>query len=314
MTGPELRYPFSALVSYHYYPDPEQIAGLATGGLRLIGDSGAFSAHTSGKPINLDTFAAWAHATRDSTTWTAGLDVIGDADGTWDNWQALRSLDLDPIPTVHYGSPPSVLDRYAEQGVDFVGLGGMVGRKSESDRLLRWCLSMMRYARDTWPGMRFHGWGVTHPSLVQNLPWWSVDSSGFGQSYRFGRLKLWDPVARRHQTAALDGREPYRHGALLRRHYSVTPEQVATSTPANRRTLIRVSAYSFQLLEDYLRARHQVTPPTYGLRSPSLCGPSLHAVDGSVGNLSVLCGPSVHAALSGEDLHLTAAPTEGTRP
>lgn len=311
MTGPRLRYPLSALVSFHYYPDPGKVTALAAGGLRLIGDSGAFSALTLGKPVQIDAFAGWCHKVRPHTTWLAALDVIGDADGTWRNWRALRSHDLDTIPTLHYGCDPREMDRYVTEGVDFFGLGGMVGRKSEQARLLRWALGMMRYARDTHPAVRFHGWGITHPRLIETLPWWSVDSSGFGQAYRFGRLNLFDPDRKRNVKVTLDGRDAHRAGGLLRRHYGTTAAEVATSTPANRRLLIRVSGRAYQLLEDFLRDRHRVTPPSYGVRAPT-GGTSVHAVDGSIGNLSCLLGTSVHAALSGEHRHLTPPSEERT--
>lgn len=312
-----LRWPASALVSFHYYPDPALVARLAAGGLRLVADSGAFSALTQGAPITVDTFTPWAHAVRDHTCWVASLDVIGDPDGTWDNWQALRTQGLDTIPTIHYGTHPKVLDRYAEEGVDFLGMGGMVGRKSEQARLMRWTVQVMRYARDNHPGMRFHGWGVTHPQLVMNLPWWSVDSSGFGQAYRFGRLNLFNPETGKSEKADMDGRDVFRLGRLLRRHYGTTPDALAYSTPANRPHIIRVSLRSYQLLEDHLRARHNVAPPVYGVRHPAGVGTNLHAVDGSAGNLLELTHPedtNVHAAISGEDRLLLNTTTEGNQP
>lgn len=293
----ELRYPVSALCSFHYYSDPAVVKRLHDGGLRLIGDSGAFSALTSGKPIDLDAYIRWGHAVLPYTTWLAGLDEIGNADKTWTRWRTTRKAGLDVVPTLHYGATPRLMDRYVEQGVDFFGLGGMVGRKSEQARLMRWALSMMRYARDTHPGVRFHGWGITHPLLLTNLPWWSVDSSGFGQAYRFGRLNLFDPDTKRSHTAALDGSDVYRLGPLLRKHYGTTAKSVERSTAANRPHVIRVSARSFQLLEDHLRLRHRIPPPTYGVRDP-MAGTNVHAVDGSVGNLTAMLGTNVHAALA----------------
>ena len=307
MTGPELRYPINSLVSFHYYGDPGKVAGLAAGGLRLIGDSGAFSALSSGKPIDRDAFAAWCHAVRPHTLWLASLDVIGNAEASWRNWRALRQAGLDVVPTVHYGAPPTSLDRYVDQGVDFFGLGGMVGRKSEQDRLMRWTLSMMRYARGTHPQVRFHGWGITHPLLLMNLPWWSVDSSGFGQAYRFARLSLFNPDTRRHEKGALDGRDVYRLGPLLRKHYGTTAKAVERSTPATRPLLVRVSARSFQLMEDYLRGRHRVAAPTYGVRGEVAAGTNVHAVDGSIGNLAEMArrpvGASVDPVLTGTHVH-----------
>lgn len=284
----DLRYPLSALVSYHYFRDPAILHTLARGGLRLIGDSGAFSAHSLGATITLDEYAAWCQATMDATTWHAGLDVIGDAAGTWDNWVNLRTLGVESVPTIHYGTDPTVLDRYADEGIDFLGLGGMVPLKSEPQRLLRWCLQVMRYARDNHPTMRFHGWGVTHPDLLMNLPWWSVDSSGFGASYRFGRMSLWDPAANKIVGVNLNGRDAHKAGRLIREHYQTTPDAIEHSTAENRGLVIRVSCRSLQFMEDYMRKRHQVTPPTHGIRNPPALGPSLHYAEGDPGKIAAM--------------------------
>lgn len=63
MTGVELRYPVNALASYHYFKNAD-MARLARGGLRVIADSGAFSAETQGTPVDIDEFAQWATANR----------------------------------------------------------------------------------------------------------------------------------------------------------------------------------------------------------------------------------------------------------
>lgn len=287
-----LRYPVNALVSYHYFARVD-VAEVAALGLRLIGDSGAFSALTQGAVIDVGAFADWALRWRASLAWVASLDAIGDAEASWRNYRVLRARGLDVVPTVHYGEPPSVLDRYADDGVDFVGLGGMVGMKGEPDRLLRWSLGMFRHARDHHPGMRFHGWGVSHRRLLLNLPWYSVDTSGFGSAYRYARMKLWNPGTHQFQFMLLDGRGPHAARALLADHYGgVTPEMVARSHAGNRRLLIRVSARSLQGFEDHLRSRHQVPAPAYGLADEGT-GPHAHFADGGVHNIRDL-GPHLH--------------------
>lgn len=290
MTGPTLRRPLSALVSFYYYPRAADVAMLHRGGLRLVADSGAYSALSLGKTISVEAFAAWARDVADHVAWVAGLDAIGDAAGTWANWQRLRELGVETVPTVHYGAPPHALDRYAAEGVDFVGLGGMVGRKSEPARLMRWTLAMMRHARDHHPAMRFHGWGVAHPLLVQSLPWYSIDSSGFGSGYRYGRLNLFDPDQRRLVGATLDGRGAFTVGTLLRQHYGVEPAEVARSHGANIDLQLRVAAHASQLLEDHLQRRYAVPPPTYGLREP-VVGTAVHFVDAALHNLRRLTDP-----------------------
>lgn len=271
-----LAYPVNVLVSYHYF-NKADVGQMKRWGLRIIGDSGAFSAQSQNAPIDRDEFFAWARHWRDDLYWIASLDVIGDPEQSFLNWQAAPD-DLRLIPTVHYGEDPSMMDRYVENGADLIGLGGMVPYKSEPQRLLRWCLSMMRYARDNHPHVRFHGWGVSHPTLMMNLPWWSVDSSGFSAAYRYGMLKLFDPVAHKRLNIPLNGVKVAKYAALLRDHYDVDWRRITTSHPGNRRDLVRVSIRSMQLLERYLQQRHKVTAPASLLQPEG--GPQVHAAIG----------------------------------
>lgn len=157
MTQVNITYPVDALVSYHYYAKDKAMAPLVdTGRLRLIGDSGAFSARSQGAAIDLDAYAAWVTRWRDHLCWAASLDVIGDPIGSHRNWLRLRDdHQLAAIPTLHAGSDMSWMDAYASQGVDFIGLGGMAG-PSGAGRAYRWAVHAFRYARDNWPAVRFH--------------------------------------------------------------------------------------------------------------------------------------------------------------
>jgi hypothetical protein len=306
-----LEYPINSLVSFHYFKDID-IAEMRGWGLRIIGDSGAFSALTTGAPVDVREFAAWGKRWKRDLFWLASLDVIGDPKGTRKNYEILRSEGLDVIPTIHYGADPSLLDEYAAEGVDFMGLGGMVGRKSEPKRLLRWTLGVFRYARKKHPQMRLHGWGVTHPELLMNLPWFSVDSSGFSSAYRYGRLTLFDPSTAKRVGIEMDGRDIYRHKDLVANVYGLdSPSRAAESTPATRRDLVRLSVSAVQKQEAYLQARFHVSAPQYGL-SDSVDGVKIHAAVGFPGSQATLGisptdkapreiggGPRIHAAFAG---------------
>jgi hypothetical protein len=272
-----LALPVNSVFSYHYFRDAD-LAEMAGWGIRIVGDSGAFSAMNSGTHVDRDEFHAWAYRWRDALLWTAALDVIGNAEQSWINWLAAPS-GLRLVPTIHYGAEPREMDRYADAGVTLMGLGGMVARKSEAPRLLRWALSIMAYAAKQWPDVRFHGWGVTHPELLENLPWWSVDSSGFSSAYRYGRLRLWDDKRRGTRTVALDGRSPAADRDLLR-EYGIDWQDSLRSVSDNRRLLVRAGLASLQRQERWLQARHHVTPPQQ-IVNPPACGPLIHGVDAS---------------------------------
>jgi hypothetical protein len=295
VTGPLLRHPINALVSYHFYAKQDVHTLAQRSGLRLIGDSGAYSALSQGAPIDLRAFAEWGARWRNDLCWLASLDVIGDARGSRRNYEWLRSQGLNVIPTVHYGAKPTVIDAYVKDGVDFIGLGGMVSQSYSSAQLLRWALSVMRYARHQHPQVRFHGWGVTTVDLMIALPWWSVDSSSYGSAWRYGRQRLFDPRSATFVSIGTDGRDAHRHADFLSRYYSVTSHSLATVDRDSRPLHGAVAAKSYQYVEDYVRKRFPMTPPTYGITGAEQ-GQSVHLVDGAERHLSMLKATALQPA------------------
>lgn len=281
----ELNYPVNALVSYHYFKR-DTLSDLAAGGLRLIGDSGAFSAVTTGAAIQLEEFADWAIQWRDSLSWIASLDVIGDPDGTLKNYETLRGMGIDVVPTLHYGGEPELLDFYAADGVDFLGLGGMVGQGA-GPQLTRWLVSVFRYARDKHPEMRFHGWGLTRSDLLMSLPWYSTDSSSYGSAWRYGQIRLFDPRHGKWLGFSTNGRDAHKYRHFLEDFYGVTPDEVSTIGPDNMPLITKLQALAYQRCENFLRRRFDVKPPKYGL-TDSYDGPHVHVVDGAKRHLRML--------------------------
>ena len=276
----QLDVPTDILCSFHYFGDSD-MAQMHSWGTRIIGDSGAFSAMSLGEPIARDDFHAWADRWKDSLLWVAALDVIGDAEASYQNWQAARRDGLELVPTLHYGAGVEALDRLAENGATLIGLGGMVPYSSEKDRLMRWCLMMHRHARDHHPQVRFHGWGISHPYLVDNLPWWSTDSSGFAACFRFGTLRLWDPRRARFVGVDLNGRDIARHARLLRDHYGIDWRRISESTSETRRELGRVAIRAVQMYAEWLRGRQLVTAPALLEEKLSGAGPFQAAAMGA---------------------------------
>jgi hypothetical protein len=289
--------PRNALVSFHYYKsyDLDRLAGL-----RLIGDSGAFSAASQGATITTADLAGWAKRWAHRLAWVASLDVIGDPVATRRNWHDIvDNHGLPAVPTIHFGADPKLMDYYATRGVDFMGLGGMVGHKGQKAKLMRWLIAVFQYQARHWPDMRFHGWGVSSPELLR-VPFYSVDSSGWGAAYRYGRLRIRDPRTGEAVEFPLDGRAAYRPdiAKLLSRHYGVAPSQVCRSVPSNRPLIVRVSALSASVNEQLMRRRlGVVSAPKWGGLAGA--GPHLHLVEGYAPHLEILAdldGPHLHLA------------------
>jgi hypothetical protein len=296
--------PFSVLVSFWYYQTDRavsQVLGALCAArdrgqpVRLLVDSGAFSADTQGHRITVEDYRKWLTdlAVPEFGPWMVGaitLDVLRDPEATYGNWTALRDAGLDTIPVVHLGDPVTAVDNYVAAGADYLALGAMVGRSIV--RKTRWAAHVHRHLRDTAPDVRLHALGVSSQQLVEALPWWSVDSSSFGSGYRYGRIHLYDPTRRKLESVPLDGRTPYQFGRLLRDVYGVDPGDIERSTPENRTLLIALSAWVVAAWQRDLQDRRPVTaPPSRG--GP---GPHVHQVDGPGELTAALAavGPHVH--------------------
>lgn len=263
--------PTNALLSYHYYRDFD-LDRLPH--LTIIGDSGAYSAKTQGATINVDELAEWGIKWRHRLAWLASLDVIGDPDASYRNWRRIvNDYGLPAVPTVHFGAAPAEIDRYADHGCDFIGLGGLVGVPAA--RQMRWLVQMFRYAATHHPTMRFHGWGCTSRHHFK-LPFFSVDSSSWNAGMRYGTMRLVHPSTGKATAYALNGREAYSPAAsrLLVDYYGIAPGRVASSTETNQRLLTALALLSASAQEQFFRRKHgNVSPPTW---VPTLDRPGPH--------------------------------------
>lgn len=278
------------LISYFYFRkfDLDRLAGT-----RIACDSGAISVRRLGKEIHTREIVTWTNIWQHRMAWQASLDVLGDPEASRANWNEMVDLGVPGVPTLHLREHPSEMDYYAERGVDFMGLGGtaLIDAAPTKEDKLRWLVACFKYARENHPQMRFHGWGLSNNYLLR-LPFFSVDSSGWGASYRYGRLQLRDPTKQgKTYTIVLNGRGTYKEeiATLLRDQYGVNPSDVSLSQPNNRLLMVEMSALTASVLEQQTRWNHRknnITPPTWGrlggwpTGEEDINGPHLHLVDG----------------------------------
>jgi len=162
---------------------------------RVIIDSGAFTAWTSGKPINPKDYAKWALDF--DSRWRhkmhslefMSLDVIGDQDASWQNQSILEGLGMNPLPIVTYGVDLKHLDR-ALANYDYIALGGLVPLTRDKVKMQKWldaCFSrVMQYKKETGIMRRIHLLGVTTDWVLKRYPCFSSDSSTWVSCLRFG--------------------------------------------------------------------------------------------------------------------------------
>lgn len=202
------------LESYHYIGSQRIVDQMREDGAKVFLDSGAFSAHTLGVSIDLPTYCNYIKQNidlwriEDGVVMASVLDGIGDPLKTYQNQIAMEQLGAKPLPCFHFGEDERYLEWYV-QNYDYITLGGMVGRSSK--QLSIWLDRMWeKYLTDGSgrPRLKVHAFGITAIPIMQQYPWYSVDSSSWIQSAAFGSIMTpqWGPLA-------VSDKSPSRHEA-----------------------------------------------------------------------------------------------------
>lgn len=162
----------SVLLSYFYrqhltHLDPKNVR-------EWVLDSGAYSAMTLGKPINLDEYIEYCKqpfAFPPSEIF--GLDVIGDWEAGIRNCEAMWKAGIPAIPTYHIGEPKEVLVHLA-RNYPKIAIGDSAAPLGHTE-VLRWAEQVFSIA---WP-VKIHGFALVRRSLLEAFPFHSVDSSSW---------------------------------------------------------------------------------------------------------------------------------------
>ncbi|MBO2461595.1 hypothetical protein [Actinomadura violacea] len=258
----------------------------------FFADSGAFTAHSSGKVITVKQYAAWLAVHGHVINCAATLDVIGDPAATARNTEALRDAVGDQvyiIPIFHVGSPWAELEAMCAAH-PYVGLGGGVGVGQRESAFMAWLVKAHRIARDN--GAVFHGFGMTKPPYPDRLPFYSVDSSYWSAGMRNGTVGLYDPAAHTFRRMRVGTRQVHaRRMAALVRAYGGDPAQVATPGfgrvaergamgRTDREWMALAACESWHAYGADLRARHRPVPAPGPVRGT---GPKVYLAVGDEG-------------------------------
>lgn len=153
----------------------------------LFLDSGAFSAFSKGVDININEYISFIKENKEYIEVYANLDVIGDAEATLKNQRIMEKKGLNPLPCFHYGDDIKYLKLYMQEN-DYIALGGMVPISSKN--LILWLDEIFSYICDNKgiPKVKVHGFGLTSFDLMFRYPWYSVDSTSWVMTGRFGGI------------------------------------------------------------------------------------------------------------------------------
>lgn len=174
----------NVLTSYveGWNPDRAQVG-------KVFLDSGAFTAHNTGKPIDLQMYTEFCQKTAGSWDVIAALDVIGNPEASSKNYEFMTDEGVDILPTYHIGTEKKwfyrLLDKYK-----YVAIGGVASRISSRTNSLAQMLPHFLWAHKAaqGAGVRLHGFGITYAAALNLFPWHSVDSSTFNVGSRFRSL------------------------------------------------------------------------------------------------------------------------------
>ena len=179
---------------------------------KLFIDSGAFSAWTQGKVIDVDEYIKWINDRADYIDLYGQIDVIpGDrmsgklptveevkvaAQKTWENYLYMRPKMKKPeglLYTFHVGEPIEFLKRALEWRdengnlIPYIALGGMVGKKADvRDRFLEQCFEVIQKSPN--PHVKVHAFGMTERNLLMKYPITSADSTSWIMTGAVGNI------------------------------------------------------------------------------------------------------------------------------
>lgn len=208
------------LVAYPYLKE-SVVESLRQGGedIRLVVDSGAFTAWKAGKPIALDDYCRFLEALPVKPWRYFTLDVIGDPDGSLVNYDKMLQRGFKPIPIFTRGEDVAMIDEYYKTS-DVVGIGGLVGTKGNKG----FVNGIMRAVGNR----KVHWLGFTNLDYMKHYKPFMCDSSGWSSSFRYASAKVYagNGAWKSFTKQDLQGRPSDALLALIRSH-GVDPARLA---------------------------------------------------------------------------------------
>ena len=150
---------------------------------RLMIDSGAFTAFSSGKEIKLETYLDWLKSCPLEYTHAIQLDAIGDSVKTRENYIKSREAGVDVIPVFQRGQPMEELDEVCGMA-EYIMLGGLVG-VADNRPYIKACMERIDGRAEV------HWLGCVDIPFVKGLRPRSLDSSAIGSAVSFDTLNLY---------------------------------------------------------------------------------------------------------------------------
>jgi len=174
--------------------------------ITLMIDSGAFSAWTQNKEIDIDEYIQFCLKYDKYVDYFVNLDIIPGkgfgitvkaeeyeegAERGWRNYLYMLEKGVKKeklIHVFHQGERFEHLKRMLEFGTPYIGISPTNDKTTEEKK--KWIDSCMPYVLDEegFPVVKFHGFGLTSLKLMLRYPWYSVDSTSWVVTARIGQV------------------------------------------------------------------------------------------------------------------------------
>lgn len=138
----------------------------------ILLDSGAYSAYTKGKNVNLLDYLDYIRANHEFISEYIALDVIGKFGLTVNVFRFMYRAGLNPIPVIHYGMHPVMWSYYGLFPIHSIALGNTVGVQDKR-KVARWCESVKK----RFPDLDLHLLGSSSGAILESGVLDSCDSS-----------------------------------------------------------------------------------------------------------------------------------------
>jgi hypothetical protein len=188
-------YNYPWVLESFFYVDAQMVRAIRRCEQNIFLDSGAYSMFTQGVKIDPRKYARFISYNLDLIHIASNLDAIGEGheQESYDRQKLLESYLGEHKhlvkPVHHVRDQDHWLQRYLDDGYDYIFLGGMV--PESTPKLTKWLDHIWHcYLTnpDGSPKIKVHGFGLTTETLMFRYPWYSVDSTSWLMSSRYGSM------------------------------------------------------------------------------------------------------------------------------
>lgn len=176
----------NVLMSYWSIKKPERYLKIIKDKkIDVFMDCGAYSAWSRGFTIDVNDYAQFIKNIMHYINVYPNLDVKGDIPKTIENMNTLESYGLSPIPVYHLNTDNWDLLKHYIDNYPYIAVGAIAGEKNNKSILYKRLDTMFSLAKRN-PVTKFHGFGLTIKDLLYRYPFYSVDSTSWIATIRFG--------------------------------------------------------------------------------------------------------------------------------